>query len=181
MVVVVDPVVVVVVDPVVVEVVEVGVVVLVVVGCVVVLVVVGCVVVEVVAPVVVDVVEWIVVEVVAAVVVDVVAPVVVDVVAPVVVEVVDAATVELVVTPVGVTTQWIWAGLSFASVVNVSCTFQYLSSCVVDAGPSVQAMPRLYVPGGMSPGLYTAKLNVGMLMIGPGPPAVVAFAVCALT
>ena len=45
-----------------------------------------------------------------------------------------------VVGVVGATTVKVMpAGRSFGSAANVSCTFQYLSSCVADAGPSVQA------------------------------------------
>lgn len=74
-----------------------------------------------------------------------------------------------------------WAGLSLALVVNVICTFQYLSSCVDEAGPSVHAIPTLYVPAGICPGLKTPKKKAGMLMMGPGPPGEVWLAVCWLT
>jgi hypothetical protein len=43
-------------------------------------------------------------------------------------------------------------GVSVGVTANVSCTFQYLSSCVADALPSVHAKPRLYVPAGTTVG-----------------------------
>jgi len=54
------------------------------------------------------------------------------------------------------TVQAILAGLSVELVATTIWTPQNLSSWVAPAGPRVQAMPTLYVPAGMSPGLNTA-------------------------
>ena len=54
------------------------------------------------------------------------------------------------------TDQLTWAGPPEGFVVNVFLVFQNSFICVGPAGPSVQAMPMLYVPGGMFPGENTA-------------------------
>jgi hypothetical protein len=110
----------------------------------------------------------------AAVVVAVLALVVAVVPDPVVVVVLPVPPAVVVVEPlvvvvvrfVDATVHLICAGLSAGSAVIVSCTFQNLSTCVVDCGPFVQEIPTLYVPSGICGGvLKTSKLNAGMLMI----------------
>jgi len=93
--------------------------------------------------------------------VDELAPEVVDAVVEEVVE--DPATVVVVVAAAVVVVVVAWAaaakvqvicaGLSPALAAKTFCRFQYLSIWVAETGPRVQAIPTLYVPGGMSPGL----------------------------
>ena len=84
--------------------------------------------------------------------------VVVVVLGVVVVVVVDPGTVVVVVVLVVVvvvvvvgaaTTQAMPPGTSVESAENVNCTFQYLSTSLADVPGLLQAIPKLYVPGGM--------------------------------
>ena len=73
----------------------------------------------------------------------VVADLAVVVVAPPAAVVVVAAMVVVVAVEAATTVHVIPDGTSAGVTANVSCTFQYLSSCVADAVPSVHAMPTL--------------------------------------
>lgn len=112
---------------------------------------------------------------------------VVDVLPPTVVLVVDDVVVDdvvvddVVVVATGVAVHVMPAGWSAALVTTVIRAFQNLSSCVADAVPFVQAIPRLYSPEGTSPGANSSRLMAGTFTTGPGPPTVVAFAVWAFT
>ena len=75
-------------------------------------------------------------------------------------------------------------GTSAASATTVICAFQYLSSWVADAGPSVHAYPMLYVPAGRN-AVPSSPMNPNDIAFSPisspPPPAVGAIPVSLFT